>query len=182
MAHIRVFDLALILGLGIAFPLVHQMNSWMFSFAEITPSVGLVYLPAFLRLLNVLVLGKFKGTVAGLLGGALLLLLHPSEETLSIQLVNMLCSSAGPLLAVLTFERWRQHPVDLVSLKDLGIVTLIYCVANSLLHHFAWSMVAPHLLGTPQQMIWMFFGDLIGALIGAYLLKCGASRLKITQG
>lgn len=176
----KLLDLGLVIGLGILYPLVHTANGWVFSFAEISPNIGLIYLPAFLRLLNVLVLGKFKGTLAGLLGG-LILLAADTEHPLPLAVVNMLCSSAGPLVAVLLFEHWRQRPVNLVSLADLGMVTVIYCVANALLHHFAWALVAPHMLGAPGQVLGMVLGDLVGALFGAYLLKWSAERLGISQ-
>ncbi len=174
------FDIAPIVGLGLAYPLVHLANAWVFSFAELSSNIGLIYLPAFLRLLNVLVLGKFKGTLAGLLGG-LVLLLNNTEQPLDLKLVNMLCSSAGPLVAVLLFEHWRRRPVHLASLADLGAVTLIYCLANALLHHFAWALMAPAMLGSPGQVLAMVMGDLIGALIGAYLLKWTAGRLGLTH-
>jgi hypothetical protein len=175
-----LLNVALVIGLGLLFPLVHIANGWLFSFAAVSPDVGLIYLPAFLRLLNVLVLGKFKGTVAGLLGGLILLAVQ-DRHPLPLELVNMVCSSAGPLVAVLLFEFWRQRRVNLLSLADLGLVTLIYCLANAISHHFAWALMAPHMLGSPTQVLWMVTGDLIGALIGAYLLKWTAERLNIAS-
>ncbi len=174
--HKHVLDLALIIGLGVLYPLVHQANAWLFAFAEISPNIGLIYLPAFLRLLNVLVLGKFKGTLAGLIGGSILLLFN-THDPLPLGVVNMLCSSAGPVLAVLLFEHWRQRSVNLLSLQDLGLVTLIYCLANATLHHFAWVWMAPDHLRSPTQVLWMVIGDLVGTLIGAYLLKWAAERM-----
>lgn len=176
-AHKNLLDIALIIALGILFPLLHKANAWLFAFAEISPNISLIYLPAFLRLLNVLVLGKFKGTVAGLLGGLILLALN-AQDPLLLGVVNMLCSSAGPVLAVLVFEHWHKKPVKLVSLKDLGQVTLLYCLANALVHHFAWALIAPDQLRSTEQVLWMVIGDLTGTLIGAYLLKWGAERLK----
>ena len=173
-----MLDLALILALGVAYPLAHHANGWLFAFAEINSNVALVYLPAFLRLLNVLLLGKFKGTVAGLLGGWLVLLAN-SHDPLALKLVNMVASSAGPLVAVLVFERWRGRAIELNSLTDLTLVALMCCVANAVLHHVVWSLAAPALLGSPQQVLWMFLGDLIGTLIGAYLLKLAAQWLRI---
>ena len=62
----------LIIALAELFPVVHIANGWLFKFAEITPHISLIYLPAFLRLANVLVLGPRNGTLATLLGGVLL--------------------------------------------------------------------------------------------------------------
>lgn len=176
-AHKQLFDIALIIGLAIVFPLLHEANSWLFAFAEISPNIGLIYLPAFLRLLNVLILGKFKGTLAGLLGGMILILVN-DEALTTLNLANVVCSSAGPLIAVLLFEHWHKRSVNLLSLKDLGQVTLIYCLANALVHHLAWALISPSHLRSPEQVLWMVIGDLLGTLAGAYLLKWTAGRLR----
>jgi hypothetical protein len=171
-----VSDTLLILGLGLLYPVMHTANRWLFSFAELSPNVALIYLPAFLRLLNVLMLGKLKGTLATLLGGFFLLLIN-AHDPLALKITHMLASAASPLLALVAFEHWRKRPVNLLSLSDLALVTLTYCLANSVIHHFLWAAFFPEHLGTPQQMLTMAVGDLTGALIGAYLLKWAAQRM-----
>jgi hypothetical protein len=168
----------LILGLGLLFPLVHTANGWLFSFTELSPNVSWIYLPAFLRLLNVLVLGKLKGTLATLLGGMVLLGVDKQDNTLLLDAAHILSSAAGPLLALLVFEQLRGRPVNLISLADLALVTLLYCLFNSLLHHFAWAVLSAQSL-SPQHMLLMALGDLTGALIGAYVLKWSVLRLSI---
>ena len=64
-----MFEIFLTLLSALSYPLIHVANGWIFSSLEITPNVGLIYLPAFIRMLNVLVLGKVKGTLATALGG-----------------------------------------------------------------------------------------------------------------
>lgn len=172
-----MFDLALIIGLGLLFPLVHLANGWLFAFAELSPHVALIYLPAFLRLMNVLVLGRLKGTVATVLGGLLLLGTFPEHD--GVEWVNIACSAAGPLLALVVFERWRGRPVVLTSLADLACVTLIYCVANAFLHHLTWALMLPEPVSSPKEIASMVVGDLVGALLGAYLLKWVASRISL---
>lgn len=169
----------LTIGLGLLFPVVHTANSWLFSFAELSPNVSLIYMPAFLRLLNVLVLGKFKGTLATLLGGAVLIAVDEQDNPLELDVAHMLSSAAGPLLALLAFEHLRGKKVNLISLADLAWVTLIYCLLNSLLHHFAWAVLPVQSVISTQQMLMMALGDLSGALIGAYVLKWTAPRLGI---
>lgn len=172
----HLLDLALIIGLGILFPLVHLANGWLFAFAELSPHVALIYLPAFLRLMNVLVLGRLKGTLATVLGVVLLLGTFPEHD--GVEWVNIACSAAGPLLALMVFERWRQRPVVLTSLRDLTTVTLIYCLANALLHHLSWALMLPEPVGSLGDVASMVVGDLVGALLGAYLLKWVASRMR----
>ena len=49
--------IVLILALAVLYPATHILNGWLFEFATITESVSLIYLPAFLRLFHLLVLG-----------------------------------------------------------------------------------------------------------------------------
>ena len=169
----------LIIGLGLLFALVHIANDWLFAFTAFSPNVSLIYLPAFLRLLHVLVLGKIRGTLATLLGGLVLLVADNPDTPLQFEVVNILCSAAAPLLAMLAFEQIRARHVSLTSLNDLVLVTLIYSLFNSLLHHFAWTVFSEQPLGTAQQMMMMALGDLTGAMLGAYVLKWTALRLNI---
>jgi len=63
----------LVIIFSVIYPLVHIANGWIFSFVEISPHISLIYLPAFLRLANVLILGRRHGSLATLLGGLLLM-------------------------------------------------------------------------------------------------------------
>ena len=169
----------LIIGLGLLFALVNIANDWLFAFTEYAPNVSLIYLPAFLRLLHVMLLGKIRGTLATLLGGLVLLVADKPGTSFQIDAVNIVCSAAAPLLALIAFEQMRARQVRLTSLTDLVLVTLIYCLFNSLLHHFAWAVFSDQPLGSAQQMMMMALGDLTGALMGAYVLKWMALRLNI---
>lgn len=159
------------------YPFLHIANGWIFNFLEITPNIALIYLPSFLRLLNVLVLGKVWGTLATALGGTFLMLVMNDQSV--VGLLNVLCSASGPLLAVIVFRRCSGQDVNLRSLKDLGLVTFGYCLISTVLHHLVWTLFAPALLGMPQQLLWMMLGDFNGALIGAYALKWTATRFNL---
>ena len=172
-----MFDLFLILSSAIAFALLHTANGWVFSFAQVTSHVGWIYLPAFVRLVNVLILGNLRGTVATALGGIFLLL--GAGEVNVVGLLNVACSCSGPLIAVALFQLQTGRQVSLVSIKDLAGVTLVYCVANALVHHLMWTWFEPAQVLNPQQLGWMMVGDFTGAMIGAYGLKWLASRFKI---
>lgn len=162
--------LLLILFAGL-FPVAHLVNGWIFRFAEITPNIGLVYLPAFLRLSNVLILGPLHGTLATLLGS--MMLFWHFDLTLWDALPTALCSAGGPLVALYFFKWHARRPVDLTSLKDLAELTVIYAVSNAVLHHATWSLLDPSKLDEPTQVLWMIVGDILGALLGAYLMKWG---------
>ncbi len=172
-----MLDIFLLLLSAIVYPFLHMANGWIFTSLEITPHVGLVYLPAFMRMLNVLVLGKVRGTLATALGGIFLMQVFNDHSVVGF--LNVLCSAIGPLLAVLVFRFYTGREVSLLSLKDLGIVTLGYCLANAIVHHVVWTLFDPQQLVAPQQLLWMMLGDFNGVLIGAYALKWAALRFNI---
>jgi len=170
-----MFEICLTLLSGFFYPFLHIANGWMFSSLEITPHVGLIYLPAFIRLLNVLILGKVLGTLATALGG--IFLMQMLEGYTFVGLMNVLCSASGPLLAVLVFRFYTGRDASLLSLKDLGLVTLGYFIFNAIVHHLVWMFFDTEQLVGPQQLLWMMLGDFNGALIGAYALKWVATHL-----
>lgn len=174
-----MLDLVLVMASAALYPVLHLGNTWAFRFAEVTPHICLIYLPAFLRMLNVLVLGKLRGTAATALGG--LLLMGWFGDSSTIGYLNVACSAAGPLVAVFMFRLYFGRGVDLRSLRDLLIVTFGYCVSNALIHHAVWSVFAPSHLVSSSQMFWMMLGDFNGTLIGAYLLKWSTPRLGLAD-
>ena len=161
--------IALILALAVLYPATHILNGWLFDFATINDNVSLIYMPAFLRLFNVLVLGPLFGTLTTMLGG--LLLMTQLNNPQGFDLLNIACSSAGPLIAMIGFKIYWKRQVSLASLQDLATLTLIYCVSNSLIHHDTWVLIGKLEVFEVKEAFWMFLGDLNGALLGAYLMK-----------
>jgi hypothetical protein len=159
----------LIIVFSVIYPLAHIANGWIFRFTEISQHINLIYLPAFLRLAHVLILGRLNGSLATLIGG-LLLMWYFDEGTLASWL-NSVCSAGGPLLALYLFGWHAKREVELTSLKDLTVLTLLYAFSNALLHHAMWSVVDRTQLVEPSQVMWMVLGDILGALLGAYIMK-----------
>ena len=171
-----MFELLLIPLFALLFALLHVVTVNFLGFAEISPHVSLIYLPAFLRLLNVLLLGKFRGTLATVLGG--ILLMQGLDGINLVGFMNVASSASGPLLALWLFERIYARPVSLTSLKDLCLVTVVYCAANAGVHHMVWTLLDLGQMASPHTVVWMMLGDLNGALIGAYALKWSAGRFQ----
>jgi uncharacterized membrane protein HdeD (DUF308 family) len=172
-------NILLIFAFALVFPVVHIFNGWAFKFAEITPHIGLVYLPAFLRLSNILILGPLSGTLATLLGG-MLLMEYFGQDSLAMFL-DSACSAAGPLLALYLFRWHSGRQVELTSLRDLTLLTLLYAVANAALHHGVWSLFDPARLKASDQVTWMILGDILGALLGASILRWCVLRYRQHQ-
>ena len=164
-------SILLVLVFAAIFPLAHIFNGWVFGWTAISSYIGLIYLPAFLRLVNVLILGRLNGTLATLLGG--LFLMYYTQESPMAALLNSLCSAGGPLLALVLFRWHSGRDVELTSLKDLTQLTLVYAISNAVLHHALWSVLDRSRLQEPVQVLWMIVGDILGALLGAYLMKWG---------
>jgi len=123
--------------------------------------------------------GKLKGTLATALGG--IFLLQDLDGITRIGFMNVACSASGPLLVLWLFKRIHGRPVILTSLKDMALVTIVYCAANAGVHHMVWTIFEPGQLASPEMVLWMTLGDLNGALIGAYALKWTASRFPLQR-
>ena len=169
-------NLLLVFVFAVLFPAAHALNVWLFDFANINTNVSLIYLPAFLRLFNLLVMGPVYGTLATLLGG--LILMAWLNEPLGFGLLNIAASCSGPLVAMTGFRIYFKRRIQLNSLKDLAVVTVAYAICNSLLHHATWLLFDHEQLLDASTSFWMFIGDLNGALFGAYLFKASLDFLE----
>ena len=169
-------NLLLVFVFAVLFPAAHALNVWLFDFANINTNVSLIYLPAFLRLFNLLVIGPVYGTLATILGG--LILMAWFNEPLGFALLNIAASCSGPLFAITGFRIYFKRRIQLTSLKDLAVVTVAYAISNSLLHHAVWSLYPLEQLFDTNTSFWMFVGDLNGALLGAYLFKASLDLLE----
>lgn len=169
-------NLFLVFVFAVLFPAAHALNAWLFDFANINTNVSLIYLPAFLRLFNLLVMGPVYGTLATLLGG--LILMAWLNEPLGFALLNIAASCSGPLVAMTGFRIYFKRRIQLNSLKDLAVVTVAYAICNSLLHHATWLLFDNEQLLDASTSFWMFVGDLNGALFGAYLFKASMDFLE----
>jgi hypothetical protein len=157
--------LVLTLVAGALYVFMHFFNEWVFRYTEFTEHVNWVYLPAFLRLANVIVLGEFAGSVSTGLG-VLVIELFFLDSPLTA-LLNIAASVSSPLLAFQTFRLLTGRAVNVHYLKDLFQAASIYAFLNSLTHHIAWSIADPKQFYKVDQVPIMFLGDLVGACLGA---------------
>jgi hypothetical protein len=164
---------------AVLFPLVHLFNAWAFEFVEFSNHISLIYLPAFLRLANVLVLGQAWGTLTTALGGVLLAAWNNNMTW--VEGMNVLASSTSGLLSVWLFQIIKERPVRLLDLKDLVQLVLFYALTNALLNHVAWTLVEQDALITVHQLPMMVVGDFLGAMLGALLFNWVARKLKLDQ-
>jgi hypothetical protein len=154
---------------GTAFFAVHVLNDWLLKAVEITDHISLIYLPAFLRLMNVLVLGMVWGTLGTALGGALLFFWL--QDSLLMSILNTSVSAGGAALSVWLMQIQQGRPLSLSRLSDLLKLSLLYALMNALLHHLLWSFLDPAQLVSPYQILYMVIGDMNGAILGALGLR-----------
>ena len=157
------------------FTAAHLFNGWVFQHLELSLHISWIYLPAFLRVAYVLVLGPGWGFVTIFIGS--MLLGGTYDENLLQSAVNACASAIGPVLALWLFKLLKERPLRLSRLNDLVQMCLLYAMLNALTHHMAWTYLQPNQLMAVSQLPIMVTGDLVGALLGAWIFTLVMRRL-----
>lgn len=173
--HFEALFLAVLAG--VLFCVVHLLNGWLLSSFEISNHISFLYLPSFLRLVNVLVLGMVWGSLGTAIG--CLLLMPWSQDTVFLSLVNATASAGCAALAVMLMRFMQKRPLSLARFSDLLSLALLYALLNALIHHALWSMLDPSQLVNPNQLAFMMVGDINGAVIGALVLRWLARHTRL---
>lgn len=164
---------------GLLFCGFHLLNGWLLGYFEFTNHISLIYLPGFLRLANVLLMGLVWGTSATAIGGLMLLALF--DEPLLVGLSNAGISACVAALAVVLMQVLLQRRLSLRKLSDLIQLAFLYALLNALSHHLMWSVLDPMQLIEWPQLIYMVIGDLNGALLGALALRWLARHTNMVE-
>ena len=178
----RQYDFSTLVLVAVAgglFCCVHIANSWLFRDLEISEHIGLVYLPSFLRLANVLILGLVWGTLGTAFGGALLFFWM--QDSLWLSIVNTIASAGSAALAVVLMRFMQKRTISLTRLGDLLQLALFYALLNALAHHVFWSALDPSQLVESHQLAYMVIGDLNGAILGALALRWLARNTQLVD-
>jgi hypothetical protein len=178
--HLSLFHIAcLVIAAGALFFIVHVLNGWLLKAMEISDHISLLYLPAFLRLMNVLVLGMLWGTLGTAFGGMLLFFWF--NDSLLLSCFNTAMSAGGAALAVWWMQILQGRTLSLARLSDLLQLSLLYALLNSFLHHLMWSFLDPAQLMSSSQIFFMILGDLNGAVLGALVLRWFARNTQLVN-
>jgi hypothetical protein len=169
----------LALAAGGLYASVHILNDWLFQGFELSDHINLIYLPSFLRLVNVLVLGLLWGTIGTALGGVLLYFWL--QDSLFISILNTLVSAGCAGLSLWLLQILQQRQLSITRLSDLMKLALLNAFMNSMLHHMVWALADPAQLVEPNQVAYMLVGDISGAIVGALVLRWVASRTGIVE-
>jgi hypothetical protein len=163
--------LVLAICAGVLYCAMHMLNAWLFKYLEFSDHISFLYLPSFLRLANVLVLGLVWGTFGTAIGGILLLFTITWQETWVLAIANIFVSAGSAALAVTVMQVLQKRKLALTRLSDLLQLAVLNALLNSLTHHAVWSVLEPALLVDPNQLPYMLMGDINGAIVGALLLR-----------
>ncbi len=170
MTQLGAIDmLASIAGVALAWVMLFKLNLWLFSFANITPFISWIFLPAAVRLLAVMWLG-WRGA-AGLFIGALITCNPVLGENLTSALALSAVSALGSVVAVDCCMRWFKLPP---SLNGLGASKLLgFAVAGAVCNVLPTNLTL-YLAGQADagsaEMLPMFVGDITGTLLILYLV------------
>jgi hypothetical protein len=162
-------DKAVLMLIGsLVYMSTHLANLWVFEFWEVTPNISWVYLPSFLRLANLLILGPIWGTFATALGGAELIFL--SEQGFNgLAWLNVLASCSSAVAAYGLLRLITHRPVALTQLKELLLLAGVYTLINPSLHFILWHLVQAYTDTSLKDFVAMAVGDLAGAVLGSML-------------
>ncbi len=163
--------LVLTLSAGALYCAMHMLNAWLFKYLEFSEHISFLYLPSFLRLANVLVLGMVWGTLGTAIGGVFLLFTVTWQETWVLAIANIFVSAGCAALAVIVMQILQKRKLALTRLSDLLQLAVLNALLNSLIHHAVWSVLEPSLLVDANQLPYMLVGDINGALVGALILR-----------
>jgi hypothetical protein len=173
----RLTVLLLVLSAGALFCTVHILNGVLLQSIELTNHISFLYLPSFLRLLNVLVLGMLWGTLGTAVGGAFLFFWM--NDSLLLSVLNTTVSAGCAALAVWCMQIFQHRKLSLTRLSDLLLLAILNALLNALLHHLVWIHLDPSQLVSPNQVAYMMIGDINGAILGALVLRWLATHTPI---
>ncbi len=172
--------LMLVLLGSLTYMSLHLVNIWVFGVWEVTQNISWIYLPSFIRLANLLILGPLWGTVATGLGGAELIFLNDQFYD-GLAWLNDLASCSSAVAAYGLFVWLFRRPVALTQLKDLLLLSVIYTLINPSLHFLLWQFLFD---GSPKPVhdfVAMAVGDLLGVIVGALLFVWIARSTGLAQ-
>jgi hypothetical protein len=148
-------------------------NGYIFDAAEVAPLVSLVFLPAALRPVAVLLFG-IPGVVGLILGAALTI---PTIEVVNISTVLMVIFNGLAAWGVITvmrlFSAFRSElTADMagLSLSTIMVFAALNAFVSSITNSFFISL-SPDLSASAGLTLPMMIGDAIGALLMLYLLS-----------
>jgi hypothetical protein len=164
------------LGFGLLFLATFWLNDQFADwFSVVQNRISAVFLPAFVKVVAVMVAGG-----AGALGifiGSLASGLFITHDTLSLALWHAALSTTGVLVAVYLMRWGLRLDVLPMTLPMLLAVAVLSSVTNAVLHGLFWSQWDAYVRSVDEIAL-MIFGDLTGVAVGFLLLRASVLAMK----
>ncbi len=158
----------------VGFALLYFVAYWLTEFitevAQIVPDrVSLVYIPAFVRVVSVLVAG-----LAGLLGifiGTLGVSLIHVGDPVELALANAAASAAGIGLSYWLLLKALGRTSLPLNLPVLVLLTVLYSTFNAVTHGLVWDLIDMGEGLSTTDLAFMMIGDLIGVVLMYFIVR-----------
>lgn len=167
-----MIHLALAVGSALTYYFLFLLNEHLFDYFSVHESVSLIFLPAGLRLLLVLI-GRLPAAVGIAVASAALWLFADEKKDLVEATLVGLASGITPYLVTVAMEKYGRISATLEQFhaKDLVLAGFLFAFSSSLVHQllFFW-------LGLDASiMLWiqMMVGDLLGSFICLWIVYYG---------
>lgn len=162
---------AAVTGSALAYFLLFELNTLLFSFLDFSTGVSWVYLPSGLRLVFILVFGVW-GAMGIVLASILASLVHHFEGQALIALGAGLISGLSPLLAMRLCVDFFKLNLDLVGLTAATLMklALIFALVSATLHQI-WFSLQDLTENFLSSVMVMALGDLLGTILVLYTVK-----------
>lgn len=155
------------IGVAIVWTLLFKLNMWVFKSLEVNHFVSWIFLPAFIRILSVLLFGW--AAVIGLIIGAIITS-QPADIGHTSPYLLAIISGVGPMIAVRFCEYILKLPPTLIGIRPshLFIFAITGAFVNVSLngYYFALHQLPSHPITCLSPM---FIGDMLGSIIMLYV-------------
>ena len=164
--------MAWIIGFAFFYFLAYWLTEFITDLAQIIPDrVSLIYIPAFVRVVSVLVAG-----LAGLLGifiGTLAVSIIYIGDHAHLALANATASVAGIGLSYWLMLKAMGRSSLPLNLPVLVLLTVIYSTFNAMTHGLAWDLIGMGDGLSTTDLALMMVGDLTGVVLMYFMLRLG---------
>ena len=172
--------LGIVGGVAVAWHLLFTLNAWLMASYTYAAWASWVFMPAALRIIAVLVLGRVGA--AGLVIGALYTITRDPIIDLPYQALLALSSGAAPLLAVGLCRAWFRLGENLHGIGPSHIVALsvVGAATNSALSNAVLAL-AGHMADDWLPLVVVFLGDLNGTAMVLFSMSSVLGLIKRGQ-
>lgn len=162
---------AVVLGTALAYGVLFEVNTLLFSALTFSAGVSWIFLPSGLRLAFILVFGV-SGALGIALASIITSLLFFFEGNWQSSIVTGLISGGAPLLARKFCVDFLGLGADLKGLNGLGLLKMaaVFAVVSPLLHQL-WYLSQGLTEDFVRSTLVMALGDLFGSLVVLYLAR-----------